>query len=354
MMKMIKANCARCLGEMVYCDDKIGLVCNECNTSDIHGIFKYTVDKIGLEFEGGHYENKGRYNNDHPRWMRADYKGDGSVVIDNHCSSGTEECDECDGSGLVYRTCDFCHGDGRTRCAECDDGSKLDGKTVITCIACDGNGRLPETCEYCDGNGETQYENDGDFYNIGEVSSPQLTKDEVNLFIDRFYPDVHNDTCGNHVHISLNSEYGYSRLLTPDFYRYFMNRIEKWGKAWKLSDDHPFWKRFNGENDYCKQMDDGDSYQGYRQVNDQYSDHRYHILNYAWTRYKTIECRLAPVFDQPRIHKSFVHKFIEIIEDYLNKDSIPDVEVIEIDDEFESKFQGRINNSMTRELEPCV
>jgi DnaJ-class molecular chaperone len=44
----------------------------------------------------------------------------------------TKECDNCHGSGLEYRTCAFCKGEGYRECDFCL------GKKIVRCNMCQG------------------------------------------------------------------------------------------------------------------------------------------------------------------------------------------------------------------------
>lgn len=68
---------------------------------------------------------------------------------------------------------------------------------------------------------------------VGEVSSPPMSLSEIEKieeWIRKNYPSFCNETCGFHVHISLRDNLDYARLMTQNFYEYFLTEIEKWGK----------------------------------------------------------------------------------------------------------------------------
>lgn len=57
----------------------------------------------------------------------------------------TKECDNCHGSGLEYRTCAFCNGEGYRECDFCL------GKKMVRCNMCQGSGEV--FCAHCHGKG---------------------------------------------------------------------------------------------------------------------------------------------------------------------------------------------------------
>ena len=60
----------------------------------------------------------------------------------------TKECDNCHGSGLEYRTCAFCKGEGYRECDFCL------GKKIVRCNMCQGAKQV--TCAHCNGRGGTK------------------------------------------------------------------------------------------------------------------------------------------------------------------------------------------------------
>lgn len=60
----------------------------------------------------------------------------------------TTECDNCHGSGLEYRTCAFCKGEGYRECDFCL------GKKIVRCNMCQGAKQV--TCAHCNGRGGTK------------------------------------------------------------------------------------------------------------------------------------------------------------------------------------------------------
>ena len=60
----------------------------------------------------------------------------------------TKECDNCHGSGLEYRDCAFCKGEGYRECDFCL------GKKMVRCNDCGGEGKI--FCAHCRGKGGVQ------------------------------------------------------------------------------------------------------------------------------------------------------------------------------------------------------
>lgn len=160
----------------------------------------------------------------------------------------------------------------------------------------------------------------------GETScNPPIRPDEAETFIKTNYPDLHNKTCGLHCHISLKDVNDYVRLMDRSFFDYFLEQFEIWGKA-NVPDFTLFWSRFKGENQYCTR-----SFQPEEQANGHTG--KYTILNYAWRSYKTIECRMFPVFGDSEMAVKAIHEYFRIVDSYL--DNAPKLEDLVLDCDLE-------------------
>lgn len=153
---------------------------------------------------------------------------------------------------------------------------------------------------------------------IGEVASPPMEDlSSVLRWIDKFYPQEVNSSCGLHIHISLDN-LNYSRLMEYEFYSYFRENIQLWSRKAVRPSDLNFWNRLNGANYYCR-----DGFRPLEQVRERSkTPARYTALNYCYALHGTLECRLFPMFRDIETAKSAVRAFIDIVESYLNRDDV--------------------------------
>lgn len=127
----------------------------------------------------------------------------------------------------------------------------------------------------------------------------------------RFYPDESDTSCGMHIHVSFTDPGSVTALCSPEFMEYFTNRWNAWGVAQGLSPNSEFFRRLQGENDFCMPNGDYD-------FEHPYATDRYRQLNFlAWNEHKTIECRLLPMFRSARLAYSALVELVSIYEDWL-------------------------------------
>lgn len=140
------------------------------------------------------------------------------------------------------------------------------------------------------------------------------------------YPDETGPDCGMHIHVSFSTA-DIALLYNTDFFTYFRAEWKAWGEANSVHRDGEFWKRLNGQNNYCRQ---NVSATGNVLSNGGTGD-RYHQLNFsAWDAHKTVECRLLPMFKSEALALSACKKLISIYETWLSMDHtvrLPEVDV---------------------------
>src|SRR3990167_1168176 len=133
----------------------------------------------------------------------------------------------------------------------------------------------------------------------GEIPSNPMELDKIEPWMKKFYPQIVNDTCGLHVHMSFKSALQYQRLMTPTYPATIIEYFTSWAKSEGLKDSHPIWERLSGKNRYCKH-----EFHAQQQVtskkdhNQTRPGHRYTIVNYCYSVHGgTLECRLLPMFE---------------------------------------------------------
>lgn len=149
----------------------------------------------------------------------------------------------------------------------------------------------------------------------GEIPSKPMVLAELLEWIQRCYPDHVNRSCGMHIHVSFKDNLAYAQLMTPSFYKYFLQEVEKWAIEKKLNEDSIFWERFQGKNSYCKKEYNADMQTRMRGK----ESVRYAHLNYCYSLHKTIEVRLFPAFQKKALTLSAVQLVHDIFEGFLAK-----------------------------------
>lgn len=195
---------------------------------------------------------------------------------------------------------------------------------------------------------------------LGEKSSRPLlpVSKSIQTFVETNYPHHVNYSCGMHVHVSLLRDSDYARLAEVAFHEYFKTELKAWGTRADIKNEE-FWKRLNGENDFCK-----DSFRAPGQMWLTSKNNRYTQLNYCYSverrkcvtdgcpgRYqsycrihspgKTLEIRVLPMFKQRSVAIRAIETVLIIISNYLampaaeftESESIElnDSEIIELD-----------------------
>lgn len=163
---------------------------------------------------------------------------------------------------------------------------------------------------------------------IGETASMPLVWENVKPWIDKNYPDKVNTTCGLHVHISVKSDSDYIRLMDPEFERFFLIRMEEFGKSMKYPQDHPFWCRLKGSNPFCAK----DHKPEEQVIRTDKRGPRYAQLNYCYGLHGTLECRLFHGTSNPDEILACVKSFVDCVEEFLER---PEVKNKEFDKTYE-------------------
>ena len=210
-------------------------------------------------------------------------------------------------------------------CTIMSDGvivKQLDG-VGLAGVEIEGGWLVPPHGMYHDGsvsnNVTPQCPHDGDYDcgcrpAKGEIHSEPISQEALEKWVDNNYPDKMDSSCGIHVHISTNGNHlSYGKLMSKKFWNYYLKRYQEWGITNSINEGSRFWNRLNGNCYYAKKR-----FNPLRQYKARYREQsRYSFLNYCYSMHGTLESRLLPTFNEPRIAKSAIIEFIDIVNSYL-------------------------------------
>lgn len=188
---------------------------------------------------------------------------------------------------------------------------------------------------------------DGTADHVGEFVSRPEVPSAIFPWLDAHYPDEDdiNSSCGMHVHTSFRKMRHYAQFMDEHFFEYFKRRMKAWGQRIPISrtgHGANFWNRLAGHNDFCNDMLCPE-----RQIyHSNKNGERYTMLNFAWSRYGTIECRLFPMFKKAHIAKAAVQELLATYEDYL-RDFPPRVDGVSLTIDDDGDGDGNNDDFMT-------
>ena len=150
---------------------------------------------------------------------------------------------------------------------------------------------------------------------VGEIASKPMQPRAITSWVRRNQPDAFNKTCGAHMHVSTKSTSDYMCLTDHKFWKFFREKLAKWGNKQKFSKSHEFWKRLEGNNQYCKVEHTPE-----KQLHE--GSNRYTQINYCWSKHRTLEFRVLPIFETSDLQIEAFFQLIWMVENYLenNKD----------------------------------
>ena len=224
------------------------------------------------------------------------------------CSECCEHADECVCEMIHYSSCEVVTCTDERPCSNCRDQWAEDNYYYDCREMSNFTWRCSRDC-YCDCVCSSSNHIDGE-----KVSQPMPTK-ELMHYINNFYPEETNSTCGAHKHTSVtNSVKNYSILMEEQFSEFIILALFKWAECLGVRKSSSFYHRMNGENSMCVPR--------YR-VYDQFMaydkpDDRYCAVNYCYANHKTIEVRVLPAFQDKRLTISSSLAVEQIISSYLS------------------------------------
>jgi len=130
----------------------------------------------------------------------------------------------------------------------------------------------------------------------GELPSGTMMPATMPIWMKRCYPQMVDDTCGLHMHMSFRSKKHYSLLMTPEYQKTVIVELKDWAVAEGIRESNPIWNRLGGANEFCNHeywadmqvMCQKKDYDHFRKGN------RYTAV--AYRSGQTIEVRILPMF----------------------------------------------------------
>ena len=154
----------------------------------------------------------------------------------------------------------------------------------------------------------------------GELPSPPLDPKAFPKWVGAYYPSHVNETCGLHVHMSFNTKLTYQRLMTPLYEDAVVEWLKVWAREQGLHEDHPIWKRLNGENDYCRlgrYCADQQALARQKGRNRDAPVNRYTAIHYAYGLHGTIECRILPMMEDAGMAVRAIQRLLDITNAFI-------------------------------------
>lgn len=158
---------------------------------------------------------------------------------------------------------------------------------------------------------------------VGEIPSPKLSRKDLDPFMRDNYPQIINDTCGLHVHMSFHFLINYQRLMCPDFTGEMVKGLLGFAEQEKLAKSHPLWARLKKpDHPHCAHTYCGDA-QSKSKKKDYHSrgmaHSRYTAINYCFEQHRTVEVRLLSMMEGHEQGIRAVNSVLDITNRFLAK-----------------------------------
>lgn len=148
-------------------------------------------------------------------------------------------------------------------------------------------------------------------WRVGEIVSEPLSRiSEATDFIERNYPQHVGGSCGLHVHMSFrNNEHAISILSDgPEYHDTLLQHLREIGRKLNIRNQH-FWHRLDNQNQFCRTEFTPDGVLGHA---------RYRAVNFtAYQRHKTVEVRILPMFQSPKLAQKFVRRVLSFTNRFI-------------------------------------
>ena len=155
-------------------------------------------------------------------------------------------------------------------------------------------------------------------------ANEKTLRDYVNELYDD-YDLKFNSSCGLHIHIQLKSDNDYNRLMTMEFYSYFLDWLDWFCMTYQVNHGHRFYKRIAGKNHFAERRFNPD---------DQYNERhkggdRYCFINYCFNcirgfegrsgshKGRTAEFRVFCMFQDQKMTLHLLREFRKMVNAYL-------------------------------------
>lgn len=290
---MTEYHCSECYMNMTFDSDRFCLCCENCQNTHVLLTPQCKIVKIGIELEGAWSEmpdNEGNQDD----WLYHSYMWHDDSSVEG-LEYGGEECGDCD----------YCCNDEGDHCYHRENGSS------------------------------------------GEIISyPMPINGTWRNWVNKYYPEDLNSSCGGHFHVSFDNVQAFELLCTQEFFNHFIQELTRWGKRAHIRNQN-FWDRLANENTMCN-ID----YRGEQQLyirHDNYPNCRYSALNYQYHKHGTLEIRVLPMFQDWKIYCKAVEVSMGIIQKYLDRMANKPIPIDNQTVEPETDFNGRISNTMVME-----
>jgi len=150
-------------------------------------------------------------------------------------------------------------------------------------------------------------------YRAREITSRVLKKrSEVERFINYFTPALTNESCGMHIHISLDNLNINVLVNEKSFRREFYSFLREFAseRDWRRLKE-----RVEGRNHYCLRGSN------FGDVESRYSSRsRYRILNiHSYLEHKTMECRVFPCYSVVKKNMEMAFAYLDFVEGYFSR-----------------------------------
>ena len=164
---------------------------------------------------------------------------------------------------------------------------------------------------------------------IGELPSLPMNLAEDGKPSDRWkewlkvsYPSNVNASCGMHVHMAMRTAGSYQRTMAPEYVQTVREEFKKWAQE-HLPADHHIFDRIAGKSRYCQPLFFADKQARTREKDPSVDStrgkafHRYTMINWCYSRYGTVECRLLPMMPDKDIAQEAIQHLINITNAFI-------------------------------------
>ena len=165
--------------------------------------------------------------------------------------------------------------------------------------------------------GSVEVDLDSDDYHAGEMTTEPIPwnndgKKKFKHIIKMAYPDITNNSCGGHFHLSLKHPSMISHLMSREFYDGWLGALNEFSNEHLPASSR---RELNGryDNSYCQDLFDPEAGAILGEGD------RYAYLNFtSWaTSRKTLEFRILPMFEDRESYWKTFNFLLSYTEDYL-------------------------------------